>query len=175
MAKDDIPPLPAKVPTKRRLIEKLLDVHIAMWLAGNELTELERERLEFEKQLRRAKDKIKRVGLIVGIEGVTPNQLSALGFLLMKEKPTHIVHHRVPSRLHELCRRTGAELVVFGRGDYNDRVRAVVRDVSTVLAAPKEQREPEHKQEGSVWWAVKYARHRDTPVKIVLPNGELIV
>lgn len=177
MSKDDIPPLPSRVPTKRRHLEALLDVHIATWLATGNLSSLEREYLEQEKERRQLAKKvfILRLGLVVAVEGVTPHQQESILFLLRKDEPTHIIHHRLPSRLHQACRKVTKEVVVMSSGSYADRTRAVVRVSQALIAAPKELHEPRgHKEDGTVWSGIKYARHRGIPVQIVLPTGELI-
>jgi hypothetical protein len=47
-----------------------------------------------------------------------------------------------------------------------DDGRAMIRDASAVIAAPRAR------AGGDVWDAVRYARHRRVPVRVVLPNGE---
>jgi hypothetical protein len=45
----------------------------------------------------------------------------------------------------------------------------LVRSSTTVVAAPKEREKP-NTVEG-VWEAVRYAKHRRVPVRVVMPDG----
>jgi FAD/FMN-containing dehydrogenase len=45
-----------------------------------------------------------------------------------------------------------------------------VRQATAVVAAPKEPEKPDRVE--GVWEAVRYARHRRVPVRVVLPNGD---
>jgi hypothetical protein len=71
-------PLPARVPTKRRQIGRLADVHIAIWLAGDTITDAERALLEREKERRKQNRRVASLGIMAGPEGMTPLQRAAL-------------------------------------------------------------------------------------------------
>jgi hypothetical protein len=174
VSKDDVPQLPAAVPTKRRQIEGLLDAHIAMWLAGDSITYGERRRLEGEKRRRKQSSRERSVGLLISQEGVTPEQQAGVEFLLRKSGATVIHHHSLPSRLHQACRQI-AEVVVHQSGAYQDRLREVIHDADSFIAAPREMREPNQKEDGTVWWAIKHAKHRRKSVLTVLPDGKVIM
>lgn len=168
MSKDDTPPLPDRVPAKRRQIGALLDVHIAMWLASDKLTPSERRRLGEEKARRKALVPERSVGLLVGREGVTPTQGAKLLRLLRDADPTVIHHPGVSGPLHSACRGVAdVEAHRDVRSDDN-ALRAVVKQAThLVIGAPKENRPAQ----SPVWDAVRYAKHRSIAVKVVLPDG----
>jgi hypothetical protein len=67
-------PLPARVPTKRSQIGRLADLHIAIWLDGDTITEAERALLQREKDRRKNMRRLTSVGVVVPLEGMTPAQ-----------------------------------------------------------------------------------------------------
>jgi len=69
--------LPARVPTKRHQLARLADLHIAMWLAGDTLTEAERALLEREKGRRKLGRRQVTLGVLKEPEGMTPLQRRA--------------------------------------------------------------------------------------------------
>jgi hypothetical protein len=75
--KDDVE-LPTRVPTKRSQIGRLADVHIAIWLAGDSITNAERALLEREKERRKQIRRVASLGIMAGPEGMTPLQRAAL-------------------------------------------------------------------------------------------------
>jgi hypothetical protein len=160
--KDDLPPLPDRVPAKRRALHDVPDVHIAMWLAG-ELTGSERRRLSDEKARRKAAVPDHPVGLLVGREGITPAQQSTIVELLGSLSATEVHHPGVSSSLHQACRRVGVPVVV------QDGLREVVKASAVVVGAPKERSRPVTKS--TVWDMILYAKHRSLVVKVVLPDG----
>lgn len=170
MAKEDVPPLPEQVPAKRRQIESLLDVHIAMWLDSDTLSYGDRKRLDAEKRRRKHANRERSIGLIIAPEGVTPEQKKRVEFLLRQSGATVIHHHMLSPSLHHICGQVG-EVHQHQVGKYGDRVRDVVQAADSFIAAPREMREPVKKVDGSVWWGIKYAKHRRRSVLVVLPNG----
>lgn len=158
--KDDAP-LPETVPRKRRQIEMLLDRHIAIWLAGDDLTPSERRKLEEERQRRRQVTPGMPVGLVVGHEGVTPEQLEQLPSYL--RGASKILHAGVASRVHTACRSLDVPVVV-----YRDDMKTVVKEADRVIACVPYAREI---TDTLVWQYVRYARHRSTPVIAVMPDG----
>jgi hypothetical protein len=168
--KEDVPPLPARVPAKRRQLLQLLDVHIAMWLAGDDLTPAERRRLEAVKEARRQAVPDRPVGLLVGREGVTPAQQDVIVGLLSELEPTEVHHPRVSSSLHQACKRLDVPVVVHDdvRRDEGG-MREVIKASAVVIGAPKERTRPVKKS--TVWDMILYANHRRLAVKIVLPDG----
>ena len=70
-------PLPARVPTKRSQVGRLADLHIAMWLAGETITDAERVLLEREKERRKGTRRLSALGVVVPLEGMTPAQRRA--------------------------------------------------------------------------------------------------
>jgi len=138
--KDDAP-LPDAVPHKRRQVETLLDRHIAMWLASPDITPSERRRLQAEKDRRKALTPEDRVVVLVGREGMTPQQRA---------------------RMAELV--AGATSVAKGCSP------DVVKTADRVVATPKETQEPVRKDTG-VWAMIRYAKHRRLPVSVIMPDG----
>jgi hypothetical protein len=151
------------IPKKRRALEKSLDLHLALWLDG-ELTPSQRRRLEAEKDRRKKLAKIdtRVVGILVGNEGVTPEQLEVLREKLAGASAIH--HPYVSKSLHRVCKDLGVQLVM------HDDLRDVVRASDTVIAAPPQPNDP-HSERADVWSMIRYSKHRSLPVSIVLPSG----
>jgi hypothetical protein len=162
MAKDDAP-APAHPPAKRRQLEKVPDLWVAQWLAGDTITPSERRRLEELKASRKARRDMLDVpvGLIIGHEGMTPEQLDALPAALAGA--TSVQHRGLPSRYHQACRRVAPVTI------HRDDDKAVVRASKRVVAMVR-SRTPEGTD---VWETVRYAKHRGVAVRVVLPDGQL--
>lgn len=187
MAKADVPPLPDRVPAKRRQLQHgTLDVHIAMWLTGDTITPSERRRLEEEKARRRALVPDMPVGLLVGREGVTKAQVAAIVAALAAAQPTEIHHPGVAGPLHSACRRLDVPVTAVrnmrshhlalppfaAHASDHDAMREVVHNCKLVIAAPKEMAEVTAKS--PVWDMIRLAKHRSVAVQIVLPDGRNI-
>ena len=160
--KDDAP-VPKKVPTKRRQLEAALDRWLAVWWVGD-LTPSERRRVheERERRKRRAARPDRNVGLLIGPEGATPAQATAI--IDAASDATHVSYYGQATRLL----RAGLPPVpVLELPDAQD----VVRASNVVVAAPKEPSEPAGPKAG-VWAGVKFARHRGVPVRVILPSGK---
>lgn len=171
---DTTPPLPAQVPRKRRPFEQLLDVHIAMWLAGDDITPSERRRLEDLKAQRKRERAVdgQVVGVLLPEEGVTPEQRAAVIEQVTKLNPTAIHHHGVSSPIHQACRRL-APVEVHRGFDYQGHMEVVRHpDVEVIVAAAKETTVQPYALDG-VWHAVGLARHRRMPTTVVFPNGQV--
>jgi hypothetical protein len=108
--KDDVE-LPTRVPTKRSQIGRLADVHIAIWLAGDSITNAERALLEREKERRKQIRRVASLGIMAGPEGMTPLQRAAL------RDWRNALH---PCTLHA-----------------SDDFRAVAKDCTHVIAFPR--------------------------------------
>ena len=164
--KDDAE-IPNAVPRKRRQLERALDRWIAAWLASEQLTPSERRRLEAEKERRKALRRASSVelGLIVAPEGLTPAQLAHLIEFVGEARPVrlHWKHGNMP-----LLRKVlgGLEIGAFTEQHPDDR--DVVRAATLVVAAPKESQQ----SSSEVWAMIRYAKHRKTPVMVVMPNGD---
>lgn len=166
VSKDDTP-TPAVVPTKRRPVREALDKWLAEWLTRDDLLPSTRRLLEGERERRRKARKAGPdvdVGLLIGAEGTTPDQLAFIVGYLVTTGPASIIHAGVSKRLAAEFPDGVPEV---GAPDFE----AVVRAATVVLAAPKEPAEPNGPKAG-VWAGVKYARHRGVPVRIVLPDGK---
>jgi hypothetical protein len=163
--KDDVD-VPAEIPRKRRALEGWLDKWIAVWLARDDLTPFERRRLEVEKKRRRKAQPDVKVGIVIATEGLTPEQRDYVTGFLVTSHPTEL-HVRLGDapRLRKAI--IGHEdVAATAHPDHKD----VVRAATVVVAAPKEPERPDHVE--GVWEAVRFAKHRKTPVRIVMPNGE---
>ena len=162
--KDDVE-IPTVVPKKRRQIEHALDKWIAVWLSRDDLTPSERRRLEAEKQRRKTAAPTVAVGILVGDEGLTPQQRAWLSDFLAE---AHVDELHWPERALPHLRKVARDL---SPGIETHATHAdVVRAATIVVAAPKETEKPA--EVSGVWEAVRLAKHRSLPVKIVMPNGE---
>lgn len=158
-------PTPATVPTKRRQLHDALDRWLAEWLTRDDLTHSERQRVEAERERRkrvRGMSAEAVVGVLIGAEGATPEQLAYISGYLLTMDPVAVCHAGVARRVAQAFR----TLDEIGAPDMG----AVVRNADVVLAVPAHAREPAREESG-VWAAIRYARHRKVPVRIVLPNG----
>ena len=167
--KDDAP-APETVPTKRRHIEAAPDLWLRQWLARDDLWVRDRRRLE--KEVKRRKDAKPQVNLVVvaGEEGTTPEQVRRAREELDRIQPTKVIFiGRLAKITHLFPSDSDIEtdyLPVLGKAE----VRNVIRDNATiVLAFPKEPLKPDKVL--GVWDAVRFAKHRNLPVRIVLPDG----
>lgn len=158
--KDDAP-LPGSVPRKRRQIEGLLDRHIAIWLAGNDITPSDRRKLEEEKARRRATVPDRPIGVIVGESGATPEQLAALPTVLAGATVIH--HPGVASKIHNVCREVApVEVVRQGPSMVIRRSTELVYIVSLG-----------ERTNVKSWQYVRAAKHRSLPVKCIAPDGAI--
>lgn len=183
MAKEDVPPLPDKVPRNRRQVEAILDVHLAQWLAGEMLTPGERKKLQAEKDRRKTLKPELVVGVVCGNEGATPEQLRTLREVLPRIAPTKIVQHPLPGKVNHVVRKMESdtvkrEILVDGDGSSTHRALlmiAVARRCNTLVAIQKETN-IQPMQVGNntrgVVSAIGLARHRGIPVRVILPNGK---
>lgn len=170
---NDETPLPAKVPVKRRQIETLLDVHIAMWLASDDISPSERRKLEAEKARRKAlKGEEVIVCFLQARTGMSPVQRQVVGVVLDQIKPTLAIHVEdyggaIP-RFHALARK-----LEIPQELYKDE-REAIRRADVVIATPNTATPPRRDQRyGTVWSNITYAADRDLPVKIILPDGHV--
>jgi hypothetical protein len=167
--KDDVE-IPAKVPTKRKVLESpalTLDKWLAVWAADPDQPPSARKRAQDERDRRKRLVPDVRVGVIVGEEGMTPAQRARLLELVAEAKATEL--HYDAERLTHLRR------LLLPLDDLNVKAilhhgnQDVVRESTTLVAAPKDTEKP-NVVEG-VWEAVRYAKHRKVPVRVVMPDG----
>lgn len=161
--KDDAP-TPAVVPKKRRQLEQSLDRWLAEWLDRDDLTPSERRRVEEIRAERKAAVPDRVIGIMVGREGFTPEQLQRVADLVRDARPTALLMFGPASR--RLLASMPPGLALGGAADFQE----VARSADLVIAAPKEPDVPNQKT--GVWAGVKYAKHRRVAVRVVLPNGE---
>jgi hypothetical protein len=171
MAKEDVvEDLPAQIPKKRKQIQELLSIHIAMWLDSDIPTPSERRKLEEEKRRRKNKAPDKVVGLLVGDYGMTPLQLETLKQLLAESGATEIRHSGVSSRIHTACKEIAPVV-------YHDQTKEldpyeVIKTSDMIIATPKEPRAQPYSTPG-MWSHIGYAKNRSLPVRIIYPDGEV--
>lgn len=165
--------LPQEVPKKRRQVETALDIHIAMWLSSDDLTSSERKRLEREKQRRKSLTPEKTVGILVGQEGITPAQEKKLFDIVEAYQTEQRVQYiyTVPQDQPKLRRKLHystdeATIVTIVATD----LKEIVYQSTQCLAFPKESEEPVQKI-AEVWAAIRHAKHRSMPVRIIMPDG----
>lgn len=170
MAKDDLGEAPLEVPKKRRVLEQMPDLWLAQWLARDTLTPSERRRIAEQRQTRKdrkGKEEVK-LGIVAAAEGATPEQKNMLREMIEGYAPTEIHRYQLPRYIHSrMLVHMGAP--ILAEESNND----VVRHSTVVIAVAKETVEPLHKDDNPVWSAVKYARHRKIPVKVILPDGKV--
>ena len=166
MSKQDVEDVPQQIPKKRRQLEAAPDVWLAVWLSRNDITPSERRRVQAVKDSRKAAIPDKPVGLLVGPEGLTPNQLESLKDALKSATPTEIHHPGVASTVHSLCRSLNVPVIV-----HRNDMKEVVKSTQFVIGTPKESREPNQKVGTGVWEMIRYAKHRSLVVKIITPDG----
>lgn len=177
MGKDDIE-VPPRPPAKRRQLEAALPQWLATWANDESLTPSERRRVQAERD-RRKKMKVRSelvVGLVLAEEGVTPAQLDALRDTVRSTQAAQVVHTRIPRKVHgklaQVCREQDVPLVLRA-GDGLLGAREVVRESDIIIAAPREPQVQTYATPG-VWSMVGLARHRSTPVSVVLPDGQVL-
>jgi hypothetical protein len=164
--KDDveIPPTP---PRKRRALEQALPQWLAMWANDESLPPSQRRRAQAERDRRKRLVPDVIVGVIVGEEGMTPAQRGRLLELIAAARATEL-HH-------DWSRSSHMRRLLLPLDDLNVRVvpqqgdHELVRNSTTVVAVPKDVEKPDRVE--GVWEAVRYAKHRRLPVRVVMPDG----
>lgn len=151
--------LPSKVPRKQRTLEKLADVHIAMWLAGDKITDKERKLLQTEKDRRKQLTPEKVICILTHNAGVTPEQLTELKRILARHPDAVEVRAARPLRLALRTKYT-----------ITPDIREALKDATIVIAASKDMQVMSGDTD-SFWDTVRYAKHRKIPVTVVLRDG----
>lgn len=155
--------MPARPPKKRRVLEdesQTLDVWLARWAEDQDLTPSERARAQRERARRKALVPDVCVAVIVGQEGATPEQAAGIRDYLSNVQATEVL---LRGRAARALRGYEGKLLLAASA------RDAVRNATHVVAAPKETEVPDQKE--GVWDAVRFARHRGTPVTVIMPNG----
>lgn len=169
--KDDVE-IPPEPPRKRRQLEdpgQTLDKWLAVWASDESLPPSARKRAQAERDRRKALVPDVRVGVIVGEEGMTPAQRERVLEILVSVGATELLYDG--DRLSHF-RRLLLPLddlgvpAVLQQGD-----QELVRNSSTLVAAPKEAEKPGVVE--GVWEAVRYAKHRKVPVRVVMQDGSV--
>jgi len=168
MAREDIPPLPLRPPKKRKAMEQTLDVHLAMWSSQANLLPSDKRRVEEERERRkRLRVQQERLGILVGPEGSTPEQLKGLAEYLTGHYGVvdSIWHVRTPGPVHGLCKSFGVPVQAVTESDFVTATRTVIRNCTKIAALPRGEVAP-------LWDDIRYARHRNLSVVVFMPNGE---
>jgi hypothetical protein len=131
-------------------------------------------------------------------EGMTDEQEHMVDVLLaLVGRSVREAHHGdcvgADEQFHALCRRHLVPVVLHPPADdklrawckgavrvcapepYLKRDRIIVRQSGRMLAAPKEQREPNAARAGGTWYTVRWARKLHVPCLLVRPDGSLKV
>lgn len=181
--KDDIPPLPDLVPKKRRHIENILPVHLAMWLdEGSGITPLERKKLSLEFERRKLLKPEVKLGVVVGSEGMTPPQFRTFQRVLPGMAATEVHFPRLPSKVYQVVKKLDIPCSLHGDPELYD-YRLMLRECTVIIATPKETfrykpgTTPElskvlESMQGGLWDMIRFARNRSLPVKVILPDGK---
>jgi hypothetical protein len=173
MAKDDvIADMPATVPTKRKALKEAPDVWLAIWASDKSLPPSQRKRAQAERDERKAAVPDRRVGLLLGQEGLTPEQFDRLKELLATSGATEVHHPGVASRVHTACRSLGVPVMPHRdvRVGDDERAKLVCRALTGQSADRVYAFPPAGRAEG-LWDGIRYAKHRSIPVIVVLPDG----
>lgn len=170
MSKDDVE-IPAEVPKKRKVLEspQTLDKWLAVWANDPNQPPSARTRAQGERDRRRRLVPDVRVGVIVGEEGMTPAQRDGVLERVMAAGPTQLVVLAPRMRHLRMLLNAVAAGETVGLLTCEDD-QALVRESTTLVAAPKETEKPG--VVAGVWEAVRYAKHRRLPVRVVMPDGE---
>jgi hypothetical protein len=164
--KDDVQIAP-RPPRKRRVLERALDKHLAIWANDPDVPEADRERVQQERDRRKHAVPAKVVGVVLAQGGATPEQLATLADALRSSHPTEVHHPFCPSRVHQVCRASGATVKVF-RGE--DLGRTIARGSDEVIGVVNETSRPTVNL--GAWSTLRYALDRGVKVTIIWPNGE---
>lgn len=183
--KTDLPPTPGKPPSKRRVMRDrnaTPNIWLHEWVANEGLPPGVRRTVEDELQRRKAEDRLEvvEVGVLIGTEGATPQQVATFSEWWGEVNPT-LLH--VPScfpvrfdpqrnkpkipALRDVANDL-ANRETWYRASEREELREVVLHASTIVALP-----PRITPTGTVWVAVSYAKHRKIPVKVILPDGTI--
>lgn len=175
MAKQDLQaiPVPRHPPRKRYQLEneqKIPDLWLAMWTTDTGLSDDERERVQAERDRRKALKPDQVVGLLLDREGISGPQLDRTREILAGLKPTAIHHPWAASQVHSACLALDVPVVVH-KDVRNDAapLREVVLASMFIIAAPRKAED--FRNRTPAWEAAQYARHRKLPVTVVLPDG----
>lgn len=170
--KDDAP-APDKIPQKRALLqdrERTPDLWLRQWLVRDDLHYRERRRISAEIERRKESRLSVRLAVIAGPEGVTPQQVRVARDQIKRIQPTEVRLVGQTVKMHRLFAKDLNAFVDYGDiHPEGDLARSLIRSATVVLAFPKERYKPT--QVEGVWDAVRFAKHRDLPVRVILPDG----
>jgi len=171
--KTDLPPAPARPPAKRRTLQDrnaTLSVWLHQWADDESLPMSARNKALDELWRRKEEDRLTVVeaGILVGAEGATPKQVATFSEWWAEAKVTRL-HAPGPFSERNLRAVVGdVGTARYLRPTRSEELRVVVLEADTLVALP-----PRVASTGAVWDAVKYAKHRKTPVKVILPDGTI--
>lgn len=172
--KDDLGPAPARPPAKRRTLQDrnaTPEIWLHQWAVREELPPSQRNAAAGELERRKTEDKSKvvQVGVLIGLEGATPQQVATLGEWWEKLGVTEVhVPDGVRGRKLLLLFPGANEVHTYKRPTEREELREVVLHAGTLVALP-----PRLSPTGTVWAAVGYAKHRKVPTTVILPDGTI--
>lgn len=180
--KTDLPPAPGSPPAKRRVLQDrnmTLNAWLHQWAADESLPPGARLKATEELERRKAEDRktFVEVGVLVGPEGATPQQVTVFAEWWAKVGATRLeVGSAFPVASEDQRNLPKAPRLRDVVGDMprtthharseEEELKQVVVASSTIVALP-----PRISPTGTVWNAVGYAKHRKVPVTVILPNG----
>lgn len=149
-------------------MEQVPDLYLAVWKDSALLTPSEKRRVAEERERRkRLLTKWERIGLLVGDEGVTPEQLEMLREMLTSQKAVmnELWLPDVSAHVWRVCKSFGVAVESLRDRDRDTACRTVIRNATKVFAFP-------NGESGPLWDLIRYTRHRNLPIEIIMPSGE---
>jgi hypothetical protein len=165
--KDDVQ-APPRPPKKRRALERALGRHLAIWASDESLSASERERVQAERDRRKAAKPPKVIGVLVGDAGATPEQTDTLARVLTSLAPTEVHHPFCSPRIHQVCRATGAKVVAL-RGEMGETSRRVARASDALVGLVPGRAMPVTKD--GLWGELRRAKDRGANVVVIWQDG----
>lgn len=168
MSEDDVE-IPAVPPRKRRQLEATPAKWLAVWAADESLPPSQRRRAQDERDRRKrnAGTSFEIVGVLVGAEGATPEQVDYVRARVpaaKRVKAPRPLKLGLKPNTFVLCGEPWAGTTL------QERLKYIVRTSSAVIATPEKDHDPQRVE--GVWEAVRYAKHRNVPVTVVMPDGK---
>jgi hypothetical protein len=166
---DDDVEIPAAPPRKRRQLESAPAKWLAVWASDESLPPSQRRRAQAERDRRKRGQGMETiVGLLVGSEGATPQQVE-----VMRERAHagDVKRVKAPRPLKLGLKRESYVVCdePWAGAALDERLKYIVRTSTTLVATPEKDHDPQRVE--GVWEAVRYAKHRNVPVKVVMPDG----
>lgn len=167
--KEDLGPRPDRPPKSKRQLAQLPDVWIAEWLASDTIMPGDRKKLETIKEERKHRHPDVKLAILLGPEGMTPEQFRTFQRMIPSMNATEIHHTRLPGKLYRVIKEQGVPSIMYD--DFGGGIQDMIRDSTVAIAFPKETTRQPYSTRRSVWSDIGYAVHRSMPVKVIMPDG----